>query len=133
MRNDNRPRPTKYAYSDDGETYTGEFDTIQEAAEEAAFHEDEDCTIYVGAMLPQTFTTHLDLEFILGDRHRENVYDAIGEPYSDIPTPSKEALQEVQAFLEKWATRHKLQPSYFGIGAVVEFEYTDGVLKRTEG
>jgi hypothetical protein len=129
----NRPTPTQYAYSTDGESYTGSFDTIQEAAEECVFHDAEDAysdmSFYVGEIVHKTFTGYMDFEHIF-----QSMAEEVGEvPDSYVdewPKVMSDTVPELQALIETWATKHKLQPTFFGIGSVIEFEYTDGKLER---
>lgn len=123
----------QYFYSTDGETYNSPpFDSEEEAFMECIFHEDGDCDVYVGeGKPPRKFSELMDLEYTL-QRMSEDAYDDCGGVVQEWPTATTGQVKDLENLIDEWATKYGQQPTFFGIGKVVEYSRIDGVVTRRD-
>lgn len=118
----------KYATSTNEEDFSGEYDTLQEALDEAAVGYAY-TTFWVGVMAnptqPEEFWSAEDwLEHV-------SVQDSYNTEWSDgWDTSTKEQREELEAeirpILAKWLDKYKLRPDFFTVTDVVKYEVEDG-------
>ena len=120
----------KYAYSFNDEYYTGTFDTVEEALEEAK--EINACVHYPQVWIGKCFTPRLD-SYVDEDRIIESMYDAlereVGESADsfEVGIPEREELSKrLTACVEKWIKDFNIQPNCYGVEDVSCYELEDG-------
>ena len=112
---------TKYAYSHDGETYHGQYDSPDAAAAEAvadlaASGKDLPGTkFYIGeAVTPSKFWGAIDWIEHYERQHSYNV-----APEDAVPYPTDEQIAELEAevdpILQAWLDRHELNPAQYTV------------------
>lgn len=86
-------------YSDDGEYYHSDICS-------AIYDKEVGDVIYIGETVHPCASEFVpDADWVLGHMG-EQAYDNLGECAEDWPDVSKEAEQELEAFLKDWAVRH---------------------------
>ena len=107
---------SKFSYSFNVEDYSGEFDTPEEAVEEA-FAEDEDATVCsvaenVPAPAPESY---FDARDWLDNVSNQDPYsiDAAIDWDESTKEQRAELEKEVRAVMGAWLDRHKLRPRFW--------------------
>ena len=94
-----------FCYSTDDERFIGEFDTAEEAAEEA-FEETDAMEISVGESVdPTTFITPEQVGADIVERLQEDLGEECGEA-SECFDPSRDEAREIGALVLKWIADH---------------------------
>ena len=106
-----------YAYSFDGESYTGEFASIQEAALEGFAGSPDEDTIYIGELsVPYRIPgAKLLIEQVALNTAEEA--DGWADGYlENVPAVALKDLQdELQALWDRWEAKHDLAPDWFNV------------------
>lgn len=126
LREPQESRPAKFAYSTDGECYSGDFGSREAAIEEAKqFHS----RFWVGQCVPPT--SPADMWHAEDWLEHVSVQDEYSSDWCDgWDESTKEQREEldylVWVVLEDWLQRHGLHPRFFSIIAPIEYQVEDG-------
>jgi hypothetical protein len=94
-----------FCYSTDDERFLGEFDTAEEAAEEA-FNETDAMEVSVGESVdPSTWITPEQVGEDIVERLQEQLGDECGE-VAECFDPSRDESREIGALVLKWVADH---------------------------
>ena len=122
----------RFAYSTDGECYSGDFASREEAIAEAAVHHEH---FWTGqCVAPPQPEDSWDPEDWL---EHVSVQDEYSHDYADgWDTSSKEDRDElrqlVRAIMANWLDRHGLRPQFYSILNPVEHQVVDGKVETIE-
>jgi len=113
----------KYCYSHDGERYDGSYDSRADALEEGRDDAEtmgEEGPVYTGIATPHTIGEYVNLDSVMDDAQScaDDEMSEFAEDWQPVASPEAEA--EFVAFIEAWATKHKLQPHFFSVDHVEE-------------
>lgn len=108
----------KYSYSTDQENYSGQFDTISAACDEAAAQVGEGRDFWVGENVePPQPEVYFDAEWWLDHVSEQDEYS--GDWASGWECSTKEQREElereVRAVMAAWLDRHKLRPQFWNV------------------
>jgi len=123
-----------YYFSLDGEAYNGDgsFDAAGALAEARDYRDDDDeGLIYTGRSVKRSLASlvlehHHSIETML-DGAREDAYGWVGDFSEDflrgVTDAQKEELRDVlMRAIDRWADKHQLQPTFFGVDDVEEHQ-----------
>lgn len=106
-----------FSYSFDEESYSGEYDTREEAAQEAFTERPEAESCYVGESktpIPENYFTADDIIEVI-----QNQDDFLGEWAEDWPEANKEQraelTEQLRSVFSAWLDKHNLRPSFFNV------------------
>lgn len=122
----------KYTYSFDGEFFYDEFDSIDEAIDQAKEDYDEEeplKEVYVGEAVP--FVAHIFaddvIEQIISNACNEVNSECVGDYLNDVPKDSiKELENGLNEVYEKWEKKYGMEPGFSRVINVKRYEIKDG-------
>ena len=108
----------KYTYSFDGEFFYDEFDSIDEAIDQAKEDYDEEeplKEVYVGEAVP--FVAHIFaddvIEQIISNAYNEVNGECVGDYLNDVPEAAVNELEkDLNEVYEKWEKKHGMEPEF---------------------
>ena len=117
---------TKYAYSWDGETYHGEFDSAEEAIEDSCC--EVGSTVWIGETIPNTANHFVPRLSSFLESIEEAAQDECGECAEDwLCSLPAEATQQLQSALDAFADtlQRVAPPTFYRVRNAVEHVITD--------
>lgn len=108
---------TQYAYSFDEENYTGDFDSPDEAAEEAFASGDYRESVFIATIVPVNGTDWIHASDFLGDIMLSDDYlTDRAEHWPDCtPEQESELTQMLRRTFGEWLDKHGLRPTFFNV------------------
>lgn len=114
----------KYSYSSTEDNFTGEFDSREEAIEEAKGEYPDAKHLYTGRNVPVDPLRYVHADWLI--EHIINHDDFCIEQAEGWPGSTKEQEKELTAALREafasWMTRHKLEPAFWLVEDVEKHE-----------
>ena len=108
----------RYAYSTDGETYRGEFGSVEDACDDAVANVDGDSEFWVGECVPPPQPETLwDVEDWVEHVACQDEYAHESAEGWGVTTLAQrdEVERDVRAVLAAWLDRHGLRPTHFNV------------------
>ena len=112
-------------YSHNGEDYRYSADEFAQAATDMCddFENGEIVEIYEGEEVEKSASTYIPCINNLIEQVQENAWEDLGEFSAgwldDVTTEQTKDLENMlESMLDKWATKHELQPRFFGVTAL---------------